>query len=255
MAAASFRLKGWDLPNRVLLDNVEHQALRVAQTPSADHNVNQALVVPGEFEEVQREYPIFIRKDQDGRFVAVALLGFDKGENLFLDDGQWSARYVPASIARGPFLLGLREGAKGAEPELAVHLDLDDPRVGSEDGELLYKEHGGSSPYLDNVTGKLHLIHEGLAAAPQMFALFEELGLIQPIDIDVQLGEGTHYRLSSMFTIGMEQFQALASDDLARLHRSGFLAPAIFIRSSLPNLNRLVELKRRKLEIGSGAAE
>ena len=239
------------MPNRVPLDNVEHQSLRVVPTQLPDRdNVNQALVVPGEYEEVQREYPIFIRKDQDGRFVAVALLGFDKSENLFLDGGQWDARYIPASISRGPFFLGLREAPEGAEPELAVHVDLDDPRVGAGDGELLFKEHGGSSPYLDHVTSKLHLVHEGLVAAPQMFALFDELGLIQPIDIDVQLGDGTHYHLSAMFTIGMEQFQALTSDQLDRLHRSGFLAPAIFIRSSLPNLNWLVERKKRRLGIG-----
>ncbi len=45
----------------------------------------------------------------------------------------------------------------------------------------------------------------------------------------------------------MDRFLALTGAELEPLHRSGFLAPAIFIRSSLPNLNRLIELKRRKL--------
>ena len=238
------------MPTRVRLDNIEHQSLRVATNPSAQHsNVNQVLVVPGEFEEVQREYPIFIRKDQDGGFVAVALLGLDKGENLFLDGGRWDARYIPASISRGPFFLGLGKSGERAEAETAVHIDLDDPRVGIEGGELLFREHGGSSPYLDHVTGRLHLLHEGLEAAPRMFALLDELRLIQPIGIDVQLGEGKRYRLSAMFTIGMEQFQGLTIDELDRLYRSGFLAAAIFIRSSLPNLNRLVDRKKRKLGI------
>lgn len=241
------------MPNRVPLDNVEHQALRVGLTHSPDlDNVNQALVVPGEFEEVQREYPIFIRKGQDGRFVAVALLGLDKGENLFLEGDRWNARYVPASHSRGPFLLGVRDaGGTGAnEAELAVHVDLDDPRVGAADGELLFKEHGGNSEYLDHVTSRLQLVHEGLSAAPRMFALLDDLRLIQPIDIELQLGDGASYRLSSLFTVGMEQFQALTSDELERLHRSGFLAAAIFIRSSLPNLDRLVDLKKRKLVLG-----
>jgi len=244
------------LPNCVRLDNVEHQSLRVETDPSAQHyNVNQVLVVPGEFEEIQREYPIFIRKDQGGEFIAVALLGMDKGENLFFDGEQRDARYIPASISRGPFFLGLSKAEERAEVETAVHIDLDDPRVGVEAGEFLFREHGGSSAYLDYVTGRLHLIHEGLAAAPRMFALFDELRLIQPIDIDVQLGEGTRYQLSAMFTIGMEQFQALTIDELDRLHRSGFLAPAIFIRSSLPNLNRLVDRKKRKQGMARGAVE
>lgn len=239
------------MPNRVPLDNVEHQALRVAVSGSPElDNVNQALVVPGEFEEVQREYPIFIRKDHDGQYVAVALLGLERGENLFLEGERWNARYVPAAHSRGPFLLGLRGAGEATEPELAVHVDLDDPRVGSNDGELLFKEHGGNSAYLDHVANKLHLIHEGLAAAPRMFALLDELGLIQPIDVDATLDDGTCYQLRSMFTVGMERFQSLSSADLDRLHRSGFLAPTIFIRSSLPNLSRLIDLKKRKLGLG-----
>lgn len=240
------------MANRVPLDNVEHQALRVALRGSPEiDNVNQALLVPGEFEEAQREYPIFLRKDQDGAFLAVALLGFEKGENLFLDGPDWTARYVPASHRRGPFFLGVRENEVlgQTERELAVHVDLDDPRVGDENGEPLFRELGGNSVYLDRVTHTLHVIHEGLRAAPQMFALLDELNLIRPIDIDAQIDDGTTCSLRSLFTIGMEQFQALKSSDLERLHRSGFLAPAIFIRASLPNLNRLIELKRRKLAL------
>ena len=249
--------KGGTLPNRVPLDNVVHRSLRVALRRSIElDHVNQALVVPGEFEEVQREYPIFLRKDQDGRFVAVALLGFEKGENLFVENGRWNARYVPATHSRGPFFLGLREIEElgQARSELAVHVDLDDPRVGTEDGELLFKEHGGNTTTLDHVTSRLQLIHHGLDASARMYALLDELRLIQPMELELQLGDGARYHVTSMFTIGMEQLQGLAGAELERLHRSGFLAPTIFIRSSLPNLNRLVELKERKLSsVGSAA--
>jgi hypothetical protein len=73
------------LPKRVKLDNVEHGSLRVDARglPELD-NVNQALVVPGEFEDVQREFPILLRRGQDEKFIAVALLGLETGENLFL---------------------------------------------------------------------------------------------------------------------------------------------------------------------------
>lgn len=233
------------MANRVPLDNVEHGSLRVLSRglPELD-NVNQTLVVPGEFEEVQREYPILLRRNQDGQYVAVALLGFDKGENLFLDDEVWSARYVPAAHRRGPFFLGRSE----TEPAtLAIHVDLDDPRVGRDDGDPVFKEHGGNTLMLDQAAAALQTVHEGLAAGPQMYALLDELGLIQPMEIEARFDDGKTYRLPSMFTIGMERLQALKADELAKLHRSGFLAPMIFIRSSLPNLNRLIELKQRKL--------
>lgn len=240
------------LPKRVPLDNVEHGSLRVDAEglPELD-NVNQALVVPGEFEDVQREFPILLRRDQDGKFIAVALLGFEKGENLFLADGRWTTRYVPAAHRRGPFYLGVRERSPGSH-ELAVHIDLDDPRVGAVDGESIFKELGGNSRYLDRAIDALHVVHDGLASAPEMFSLLEDLGLIQPIAIEAKLDDGRTYQLPSMFTIAMDRLQGLTGGELDRLHRSGFLAPTIFIRSSLPNLNRLIELKQRKLSGARG---
>ena len=239
------------MPNRVPVDNVDHAGMRVAVRHGADFGdaVNQTLVVPTEFEDVQREFPIFIRKDADGNWVAVALLGLDKGENLFLNEGGWASQYVPAVHRRGPFFLGVRDSevAGEARQELAVHLDLDDPRVGDDQGQPLFKEHGGNSPYLDHVTRALHSIHEGMSAAPAFYAMLEEFGLIQPVEIEAQLGDGKSYTIPSLFTIGMVQFQALKGAELERLSRSGFLAPTIFIRSSLPNMNRLIDLKKRKL--------
>lgn len=235
------------MPNRVPLDNVEHDSLRVIARglPELD-NVNQALVVPGEFEEVQREYPILLRRDQDGKFIAVALLGLEKGENLFLANGRWTTRYVPAAHRRGPFYLGVHETSPGS-PEMSVHIDLEDPRVGADDGESIFKELGGNSPYLDQAINALHIVHAGLASGPQLFGLLEELDLIQPLVIEAKLNDGQSYSLPSMFTIAMDRLQALTGAELERLHLSGFLAPTVFIRSSLPNLNRLIELKQRKL--------
>ena len=88
------------MANRVPLDNVDHQHMRVMQRATADVSVNQALVVPSEFEQLQREYPILFRKDSDGEFQAVAVLGLDRGENLFLSEGEWTTRYVPATLRR-----------------------------------------------------------------------------------------------------------------------------------------------------------
>src|SRR5439155_25882085 len=80
------------------LDNVEHAQLRVDERAAPESvAVNQALVVPSEFEQLQREYPILFRRDADGEFQAVSILGLDRGENLFLSDGEWAARYIPAT--------------------------------------------------------------------------------------------------------------------------------------------------------------
>uniref|UniRef100_UPI0025F8E060 SapC family protein n=1 Tax=uncultured Caulobacter sp. TaxID=158749 RepID=UPI0025F8E060 len=96
--------------NRVLLNNVDHADLRVIVSYGVAYGdaLNQVLVLPTEFEAVQREYPILIRKDAAGAWQAVALLGLDRDENLFLDETGWNARYVPAVQRRGPFSIALQ---------------------------------------------------------------------------------------------------------------------------------------------------
>jgi hypothetical protein len=236
--------------NRVPLDNVDHQALRVVARQSAAHGaaVNQLLVVPPEFDEVQREYPILFRKDKEGAFHAVAILGFDREENLFLDEDGWQGRYLPAVLRRGPFFLGVREQEGQAEPrrELTIFVDLDDPRVGEAEGEPLFLRHGGNAPYLEQVADALRTVHHGLESSRAMFAAFAELDLLQPLAIEVRLGDGLEYQLGDFHTVGAEAFAALDGAALERLHRAGHLAAALFARASLANLNRLVELKNRK---------
>ncbi|NEL27468.1 MAG: SapC family protein, partial [Xanthomonas perforans] len=87
------------MTHHVPLDNVDHADLRVAIRHGAAFGdaVNQLLVMPGEFEELQREFPILFRRggDADAPWYAVVLTGFDQDENLFLADGGWTTRAVP----------------------------------------------------------------------------------------------------------------------------------------------------------------
>ena len=235
------------MARRVPVDNVEHAKLRVIERASDDARVNQARVVPAEFEQLQREYPIMFRRDEDNQFQSVAILGLDRRENLFLNGNSWTARYVPATLRRGPFFLGVKEDAD--EPNPALVIDLDDPRVSESEGDPLFLPHGGAAPLLQEVGDALRIVHEGLAQSRAMFALFAELELIAPVEIDVDLGDGTHYRLADFFTISSDAFADLSGASLERLNRAGLLATAIHARSSLGNIKRLVELKARNLTI------
>lgn len=236
------------MANRVALNNVDHAALKVVPRAGPDFGdaVNQLLLVPTEFEAATREYPIFFRRDQDGNFQAIALLGFERGENLFLDGDRWTTRYVPAVQRRGPFFIAVRPDS--GEP--IIHIDLDDPRVGESEGEPLFKPHGGNAPYLEHVAEALFAIHEGLAVAPRMFASFQELELLQPVELNVDLGDGLTVNIPNLFTIGSEQFAALGGDQLADLNRSGFLSAAVLARASLGNVAHLIDLKNRKRGLG-----
>jgi hypothetical protein len=108
-------------------------------------NVQAVLTFPTEYGDIQREYPLLFRKDPgSGEFQSIALLGLERGENLFLDEGRWSASYVPGIVARGPFLIGFQEQEVDGEThrEPVIHVDLDDPRVNETEGEAVFLEHG-----------------------------------------------------------------------------------------------------------------
>lgn len=246
------------MANPVLLDTIAHADLRVATGHAAAFGdaVNQCIVFPTEFDAVQRDYPILFRRDAEGAFYAVALLGLDRDENLFLDTGEWHARHIPVLHQRGPFLIGMVEriidGVAQREPML--HVDLDHPRIGAPNGQPVFLPHGGQTPYLDHVVTVLRAIHDGLAQRAAMFAAFEAADLIEPITLDVALDAETHYSIPDYFTIAPARLARLDGAALEALHRDGFLQQAFFVASSLGNVATLIERKNRKRRTAAVAA-
>jgi len=234
----------------VMLDNVTHKEVRVLTGFSAEFgdNINLAPIFPTEFTFVQREYPILFRKDSNGALEAVALLGLDKGENLFLEGSSWNARYVPAIQQRGPFVIGLHgnEGDTPGDREPKIHIHLDHPRVSITEGEPLFLRHGGNSPFLERASRILQLIYHGVEYARPMFAAFEEAGLIEAMEVEINLDERVKYKLPDFFTINQDRLAVLNGQELERLNKHGYLQMAFFVATSLGNIESLVELKNRR---------
>ena len=244
------------MTDRVLLNNVEHADLRVVTRhgPEFGDSVNQVLVFPTEFDDIQRDYPIFFRRDPNGALQSIALLGLDRDENLFLGEQGWQGRYVPAVLQRGPFLIGLQERAADGEArrEPMVHIDLDHPRVSRSEGLPLFLPHGGNAPYLNHIAGVLRTIYAGIEATAPMFAAFEEAGLIEPLSLEIEIDEARKYVLPDLFTIGRKALAALDGARLEQLNRAGFLGVAFLVASSMSNVSRLIELKNAKRHADQG---
>lgn len=230
----------------VLLNNVEHHDLRIVERRGAELGdaVNQVLAFPTEFEALQREYPIVFRKSAEGPLRPVALLGLERGENLFLDgNGGWQADYVPALMQRGPFSIAAPES--GSEPVLLV--DLDHPRVSRTEGAPVFRPQGGNTPYLERMRGVLQTIYLGNELLDPMMTAFSQARLLKPVNLDARIGEAEVRRISEVFTIDRERLAAFDGDELAALHRGGFLQSAFLAAASLGNFQRLVERKSRRL--------
>jgi hypothetical protein len=232
------------MPRHVQLNNVQHKNLRVITRRSAQlgDGAGSVVVFPTEFREAQREYPIFFRKEPGVEdFLSVALFGFAKDENLFLDASGWNARYIPAVLARGPFLIGFQQEAP------VIHIDLDHPRVSETEGEPLFLPLGGQSPYLQYIASVLDVIHRGLAAAKRMSAAFTELELVVPVKLEVRLTADEHRNLLGYYTIDEERLRTLDAPSLAKLHQAGFLESAYLVTASLNNFQKLVDRKVERL--------
>jgi hypothetical protein len=241
------------MTRHVMLNNIAHKDLRVNTRYGAEFgdSVGTVMTVPTEFADVQREYPIFFRKDPaTGEFMSIALLGFSKDENLFLDERGWNASYVPGVIARGPFLIGFQERQEGGElqKEAVIHVDLDSPRISSsaDEGEAVFLPQGGNSRYLNRVVDILNGIRVGLEASKSMFAAFTEADLIEPLKLEIKINSEQQYNLLGLHTINQQKLANLSAEALHKLHRTGFLQGAFLVVSSLNNVQRLIELKGRR---------
>lgn len=236
-----------------VLDNVAHKDLRVVARFGAEFGDNTGMLptFPTEWAELQREYPIFFRKDADGAWQSVALLGFDSGENLFLRDGRWDAAYLPGAVARGPFLIGFQEQMHDGElrREPVVNVDLDHPRASFAEGEPVFLPQGGQSPILERIIDVLRGIHNGNDLGKAMFAALDAAGLIQPLDLRVRVDEHNEVNVTGLHGIDRERLESLDADTLHGLHRAGYLEGIYLVLASLQNVRRLMAEKQRRLRV------
>jgi len=231
------------MPNPVLLNNVDHKDLRIVTARGARYgdNVMLAITFPSEFRKLQAHYPIVFRKGGDGiGFEAVALFGFQEGENLFLGKDGWDAAGLPLTIERQPFLIGING------QELMVNVDLDSPRVSRSDGEAVFLPHGGNSEFLENMNSTLLAIHEGLQSMQAFTAALLEHELLEAFVFDIELDDGSQNRLAGFYTINEERLAALRGDALARLNEAGYLQPVYMALASLAQFRGLIERKNRQ---------
>ncbi len=246
------------MPRYEMLNNIAHRDLRVATGfgPEFGDAVGMVPAYPSEFAELQREYPIFLRRDPaTGDWQSVALLGFEQHENLFLHDGRWNATYLPGAAAKGPFLIGFQENRIDGAPvqEAVLHVDLDHPRVNAMQGEPVFLPQGGNSPYLDHIAGVLRGIHDGHAFGAHMFSMLDTNGLIQPVSLDVTIDTGHRVGINGLHAIDRDCLAQLDGSALADLNRAGYLEGAYLMLASLHNMRRLIAEKQRRLRTQDAA--
>lgn len=236
------------MTQHAVLDNNTHRELRVRADAGADLGdaVMATLTVPSEFRNVQGHFPILFRREIGrGDFMAVALLGFESGENLFLDGDRWDARYRPLSLAIQPFLIGRPASGEGPGQ---VHVDLGHPRVArGGEGIRLFDVDGAPTPYLEQIAERLGDLDEGYRASKDFFDALIAHDLLEPFSLEVTLDDQSVHSLVGYHIIDEAKLRALDADALSRLHAAGHLMPIFMALASLSQLAALVARKNRRL--------
>jgi len=231
------------MPNHVAVNPKDHKDLRilVERSEAMGDGVMGCITFPEEFRNLQNHYPILFQLNQErSEFTCLAVLGFENGENLYLNDGKWDARYVPIAMDVQPFIIGK---APGDDEERKVVVDLDSPRLGDGEGQRVFDEHGVATTYLENISKKLAYLDDGYQKSGAYVDCLKKYDLLEPLSIDVTLKDGSKNRLMGFHTIHEERFRKLNGKALEEFQEKGYLMPSFMMLASLSNLANLIQRK------------
>ncbi|TQV65963.1 SapC family protein [Exilibacterium tricleocarpae] len=237
------------MANHALLNNVDHQHLRVITRHGVEWGDNQmcTLAIPSEFRSLQADYPIFFHcSGETDKFMPMVMFGFEQGENLYLSEQGWDASYIPLMIQRGPFLIGFQQ-RPGEQRSQVMSIDLDDPHISTTEGEALFLPHGGNTPYTERMASVLQAIDQGQAAVKAFTDALVSQQLLEPFTLNVTLNNGAKLGLDGFHTIHEERLAELDGEVLIDFHRRGILQAIYMVLASMSNIRRLIDKRNARL--------
>jgi len=204
-----------------------------------------ASLTAHEFARAAGSTPIVFLEDRDnGRYLAVAMLGFEDGENLMVDSasGQWEpGSYIPAIIRRYPFTLARSE----RENVFNILVDEDSGLLSDTEGEPLFTDEGELAEPMQKVQrylGELHQMNEFTVAFCRCLG---EHGLFAPLQIRIPQGEGAR-DITGCLRIDEQKLNALPDEVFLELREKRYLAPIYAHMISLQGIERLIRLRQAR---------
>ena len=234
------------MPNFALLNNVDHKNLHVIRDYSSQYGDDDMSVVtfPQEFRAIQNDYPIFFKKNPEtGRFIPVALTGLRQNENLFLSEKGWDAHYIPASVKRRPFLIGIQPPKPddvSGQPGKMVYVDMDSPRISETQGDAVFLPHGGYSPYLESIVDLLDYIQYGTELNEHFTDALLMHELLETVSLEITLKNGQQNNLTGLYTINEDKLKVLPAATAAEMHSKGILECIYMVLASHSNMVKLI---------------
>lgn len=238
------------MQNFEMLNNVAHADVKIKldRTPELGDDVMFCMTYPFEFRLVLSHYPILVYRDKENNITfPVALFGFEEGENLFLTPSGWNARYIPIMVQRQPFSIGFQQIQGSTEQQQVITFNPSHPRVRKDEGEAVFNNQGGYTPYLEKVVKMLESIDTGQQQNKLLIDALDKYDLLEESTIAITLKDGTSYELVGFSTIDDDKFEALSAEALKDLNEQKLLLPITMMMASMSNLGNLVDIRNENL--------
>ena len=226
------------MTNIAILNSEAHKTVKVNTDASVFLGDGQRFVpvVLSEFQYLIAHYPLLFSKDEEtGAFYCGAILGFEDGENLFLDKTIGDDCYRPLNMRRMPFYT--------AGDEVAI--DLDHPRVG-EKGHALFTEAGEPTDFLGGIVTNLREVRLGEHKMKEFIAHLMRLSLIEPLQVTLGFDDGKR-ELTGLYTISRDTLNSLGDEEIVDLFRRGYLQHIYTMLASLRHIASLANKKNQRL--------
>ena len=194
-----------------------------------------------EFALACRDYPIaFVSSDGGRNFVAMAVLGMENQQNLFvMPDDSWDPGvYLPAYVRRYPFCM-TRVTVDGKEqPERIACVEK---RAINDKGEALYNAKGEPLPAWEERRKLLFEYEADLVRSDEMARTLASLALLETFTMQAVPNEGEPLAMTGMYRVAEQKLTELAPDTMKDLVQKGILARVYAHLISLGNFGRLLD--------------
>jgi len=234
----------------VLLNRDKHRHGRIRPTPgfAFARNANSLYLAGVEFNEACKEYAIVFIRQKDGKVAPVVMLGLRNRENLFVDnEDRWTASYVPAFVRRYPFVLAELPGQ-----QMGVCIDEAFAGLNDTEGEPLFDDKGGNTPFLQNALEFLQRYQVEYLRTEAFCKHLADAGLLTEMSAKADLVDGRKFSVAGLLVVDEKKLGALPDEKVVALFRSGELHLISMHLLSLSNLSRLVD--RMAQRAGSAVA-
>jgi hypothetical protein len=228
--------------------------VRLLAPGEAPEFVREGAAIPithSEFVPAGRHYPIVFISGDGKNFNAVAVVGMNSKENLFVSDGHWAGEaYMPAYARRYPFCMTRVNINQVEQKERLICVEKS---AIDENGEAMFDAKGQPTGKWQDLERLLGEYETDLERTREMCEILADYGLLEPFTMQAKLKPekgGASMQLGGMNRVAEKNIENLNAAQLKNLVRRGIMARIYVHLLSLEHFGRLLD---RKAERGSAA--